>query len=128
MTGNAQCCATAACTSIRNTQKEAPPRRSAPRGCILPALNSYLLPVEQLLEIIFTFFTLNVSEEDDPMLPEAEAPAPLAPAEADPPAEGEVLLPLGLEELALEEPLPSEPVIRTWCPTWSVSLEVSPAS
>ena len=96
---------------------------------LLP-LRSYLLllPVEQLLAIIFTFFTLKVSEEDDPMLPEVEAPAPLVPAEADPDAEGEVLLLLGLAELALEEPLPSEPVIRTWWPTWSVSLEVSPAS
>ncbi len=71
-----------------------------------------LLPAEQLLEIIFTFFTLKVWEED-PMLPEADAPAPLEPAEAEPLAEGEVLLPLGLEELALEEPLSSEPVIRT---------------
>jgi hypothetical protein len=74
-----------------------------------------LLAAGQLLEIIFTFFTLNVlCEAEEPMLPEDEEPL-----------EAELVLPLGLalplglvEELALSPaPLPSEPVIRTWCPT-----------
>lgn len=74
-----------------------------------------MLAAGQLLEIIFTFVTLNVlCEAEEPMLPEDEEPL-----EAELPL-GLVLLlglvlPLGLvEELALEPaPLPSEPVIRT---------------
>lgn len=52
----------------------------------------YLL-VEQLLEIIFTFFTLKVVPPDV----EEEAPAPELAEEADE-----------------SEPLPGVPVIRTW--------------
>ena len=54
-----------------------------------------LLPAEQLLAIIFTFFTLNVTGEE--LLD--EDPAPLAEL-------GLVLeLPLGLEDAELEPPL-----------------------
>jgi len=45
------------------------------------------LLVEQLLEIILTFFTVNVDcPEEEPMAPELEAldPAPLLGLEADP--------------------------------------------
>jgi hypothetical protein len=61
----------------------------------------YLLGQEE--EIIFTFFTLMV---------------------LDPPAE-----PLVAPEVAAPgAPAPSSPVMRTWCPTWSASLLVSPES
>lgn len=83
------------------------------------------LPAGQVLEIIFTFSTLNVlcaEEAEDPMLElEDEEPALLLGFDAE--------LLLGLEALALSPaPFPSEPVIRTWWPTCSLSLEVSPAS
>jgi hypothetical protein len=81
---------------------------------------SYLLAAGQLLEIIFTFFTLNVlcEAEEEPMLPEDEEPL-----EAELPL-GLVLvlalplglvleLPLGLELALSPAPLPSEPLIRT---------------
>jgi hypothetical protein len=64
------------------------------------------LLVEQLLEIIFTFFTVKFE------------PAP----EDAPPADA--LLPLG-ELAALESLL--LPITRTWWPTCSVNFEVSPA-
>jgi hypothetical protein len=67
-----------------------------------------LLAAGQLLEIIFTFVTLNVfCEAEEPMLPEDEEPL-----EAEVPLG--LVLPLGLVEvLALAPaPLPSEPVIR----------------
>ena len=79
---------------------------------------SYLLAAGQLLEIIFTFFTLNVlcEAEEEPMLPEDEEPL-----EAELPLGLVLVLPLGLVlelplglELALSPaPLPSEPLIRT---------------
>jgi hypothetical protein len=72
-----------------------------------------LLGLGQLLEIIFTFFTLNVGCELE------EDPAPLGADAAAPPA-----APL----LGLAEALASDPLILTWWPTWSPSLEVSPAS
>jgi len=79
---------------------------------------SYLLAAGQLLEIIFTFFTLNVlcEAEEEPMLPEDEEPLeaelPLGLVLALP--LGLVLeLPLGLELALSPAPLPSEPLIRT---------------
>jgi hypothetical protein len=73
------------------------------------------LLVGQLLEIILTFFTVNVdcAPEAAPVPPAVAAPAP-AP-----------LLGLDDEEAA---PPASLPVIRTWWPTWSLSFAVSPAS
>ena len=86
-----------------------------------------MLPALQLLEIIFTFFTLNVLCEEEPM-PEAEEElAPLLGLDAELEllgfdAELELLglvpaLELGFaEELELSlapAPLASEPVIRT---------------
>jgi hypothetical protein len=67
-------------------------------------------------------------------MPEAEEEAP--PLGFDAELEPVGLVPaLGLlgfaEELELSlapAPLPSEPVILTWWPTWSLSLEVSPAN
>jgi len=72
----------------------------------------YLL-AGQLLEIIFTFCTVKVDCDPAP----EEAPAPL---EADEPA--------ALDPPAPADPAPSDPVRRTWWPTCSVNLEVSPAS
>ena len=81
---------------------------------------------EQLLEIIFTFFTVKVWPEEDPAPAEPETPPVLAEPETPPvlpdaeaPAEGDVLLdPLGLEPLLDEpiaepDPLAEEPVILT---------------
>jgi hypothetical protein len=104
---------------------------------VLQMKKSYLLLVfGQLLEIIFTFFTVNVWFDEEPAPTDPEAPTPVeeepTPPEAEVPVEGEVLAEpeaLGLEpleELMLEAA--EEPVKRTWWPTWSVSLEVSPAS
>jgi hypothetical protein len=75
-----------------------------------------LLVVGQLLEIIFTFFTLKVC--CDP-----EAPAAPEEAELDPAAP----LLLGLAP-AEADPDVGDPVMRTSWPTWSLSFEVSPAS
>jgi hypothetical protein len=61
-------------------------------------MRGYLLGVGQLLEIIFTFFTLKVGCEPE------DAPAPLEADGAAPPA-----APL----LGLAEALPSDPLIRT---------------
>lgn len=85
-----------------------------------------------MLEIVFTFSTLNVlceEEAEDPMLElEDEEPALLLGFVAEPLGLLPALL-LGLEALALAPaPVPSEPVIRTCWPTWSVSLDVSPAN
>ncbi|HEX5435061.1 MAG TPA: hypothetical protein VFY05_12545 [Candidatus Angelobacter sp.] len=75
------------------------------------------LPLEQVLEIIFTFSTLNMFCEEDPM-PELEADEPALPLGLL----AELLLgllaelPLGLELLALSPapvPFASEPVIWT---------------
>lgn len=65
--------------------------------------------VLQLLAIFFTLWTLIVCPPIEPPLEAEELPD----------AEGLVLLAL---------PDDAEPVISTCSPTWSVSLEVSPAS
>ena len=92
----------------------------------------YFVPVGQVLEIIFTFSTLNVlwaEEAEDPVLELEDAEPALLPGLAAEPLGLLAELPLGLEALALSPaPLPSEPVIWTWWPTCSVSFEVSPAS
>ena len=94
---------------------------------------SYFVPAGQVLETIFTFSTLNVlceEEAEEPMLElEDEEPALLLGLVAELPLGLLPELLLGLEALALSPaPFPSEPEIRTCWPTWSVSLEVSPAS
>jgi hypothetical protein len=75
-----------------------------------------------------------------PVEPEADPPTPLLPLPA--PAFPEMLPllfplepePLPAPEVPEAEPLPlpipllSDPVMRTWWPTWSVNLEVSPAN
>jgi hypothetical protein len=99
-----------------------------------------LLVVEQVLEIIFTFFTLKVDWD-----PEEEEPAPVALEPLLLPDELP-MLPLELGELPVlpllelgelpmlpllepeAEPLLSVPIMRTWWPTWLLSFEVSPAS
>lgn len=86
-----------------------------------------------MLEIIFTFSTLNVlceEEAEDPMPElEDEEPALLLGFVAELPLGLLPELLLGLEALALSPaPFASEPVSWTWWPTCSVSLDVSPAS
>jgi hypothetical protein len=85
------------------------------------------LPVEQVLEIIFTFRTLNVPCEELLVEPLTPVPVELWPAPAFPEmlpallpelvvplADALVLPPIPLLELELLElPLRSEPVIRT---------------
>jgi hypothetical protein len=79
----------------------------------------------QLLEIIFTFCTVKLGDEDDPEVEEAPAPGCCAPeAELLPDADEEPA-PMPLEEDA--DPLSAlDPVIRTSWPTCALSLEVSP--
>lgn len=91
------------------------------------------MPAGQVLEIIFTFSTVNVlcaEEAEDPMLElEDEEPALLLGFVAELPLGLLPELLLGLDALALSPaPFPSEPEIRTCWPTWSVSFEVSPAN
>lgn len=81
--------------------------------------------VLQLLEIIFTFFTVKLGEEEDPVAEEEPASGCCEPeVELDPEAELEPA-PMPLEADA--DPLSElEPMIRTSCPTCALSLEVSP--
>jgi hypothetical protein len=82
-----------------------------------------LLGFEQLLAIIFTFFTVNVWLEEEPAPAAPEAPTPVEEEPAPPAADGEVLVEpeaLGMEPLLLglvEElelaPLAEEPVNLT---------------
>jgi hypothetical protein len=90
--------------------------------------NYRLPPVEQVLDTMLTLVTLKVLCDEEEPLPEEE---PLAPPEADPPAPAlPEMLPLVFPplELLLPMPLLSDPIMRTWWPTWSLNFEVSPAS
>jgi hypothetical protein len=79
----------------------------------------------QLLEIIFTFFTVKLGEEEDPVAEEEPASGCCEPeVEVDPEAELEPA-PMPLEADA--DPLSElDPMILTSWPTCALSLEVSP--
>jgi hypothetical protein len=99
-------------SDIAPAQKQNP---RDPRGGWLFYGANYLLVVEQLLETMLTFFTLNVPCEEEPLLtpPEAEAlelPAP-APPEMLPLVLPAPLLPL--MPLFPAELLASDPLMRT---------------
>jgi len=86
-----------------------------------------LLVVEQLLEIIFTLLTVNVPDELPAPLAEGLAAAPALPLTL--PAALPEAEPLGLLEAPVEVLLlASDPLSRTWWPTWSFNFDMSPAS
>jgi hypothetical protein len=97
------------------------------RGSSCRLRESYFVLL-QLLEIIFTFWTVKLGEEEDPVAPVAEeepAPGCCAPEVELVPEADEDPAPMALEEDA--DPLSVlDPVIRTSCPTCALSLEVSP--
>ena len=88
--------------------------------------------VEQLSAIFLTLVTLNgVADAELPDAPEAGLEEGVVPElegfDAEP-LDEELEDPLVVEVPLLAEEFASLPLTRTWCPTSSLSLEVSPCS